>query len=165
MIMVDIPICKAAGEGDIAALRACIEQSCNVNAVSAGSTALCRAAGKGHLEACRFLIENGAKPRLPQTPQISALRTAVEMGRMEAVTLLLPYCDPRWEFQAVERAISGGHYDIADFLLQSGKFRFPLDENDSPNIVGISYADTRTAWHWQNFIISRPDRLAALDPL
>lgn len=133
-------ISRAAGDGDLATLRACIEQRCDVNTVHEGRTPICLAAANGNLEACRFLIENRANLKLPGAPQISALCSAVEHGKLEVVTLLLPYCDPWWEFQVVERAISQGYHNIADFLLQSGRFRFtPNETNTSPNTVGAFY--------------------------
>jgi hypothetical protein len=157
---------KAATVGDLATLKACIEQkSCDVNTVHRGTTPICCAAANGHLEDCRFLIESGAKLKLPEAPQISPLYSALGYDRLAVVTLLFPYCDPWWEFQVVERAISKGYYDIADFLLGSGQFMFNRDKTTSPNIVGASKPDFATAQNWRQFILDRPDRLVALDPL
>jgi ankyrin repeat protein len=159
-------IYQAASLGDIETLKACVKQHCDVNAVREGRTPIWFSADSGQLEACRFLIESGADLNMMQRPEDTPLLAAVEKGKFDIVALLLPHCNPRWEFQTLIRAISLGFHEIADLMLNSGIFRYPRNGTDiSPTHVGSLIVCPDTVSRWQRFIFDRRDRLAALDPL
>ncbi|XP_076082641.1 putative ankyrin repeat protein RF_p14 [Mytilus galloprovincialis] len=71
----------AAGDGDIEALKLCLQNGADIDyRDGGGQTALMRAANRGHLEICRLLIDRGCK-----------MDTTTVCYLLSLITLLLIY--------------------------------------------------------------------------
>lgn len=165
-------LCAAASSGDLTTLQAAIAQGRAINCVHEGKTPLWRAAESGHLEVCRALLAQKASLYMKQHPSadtLSALSAAVQNGHASVVACLLPHCTAPMEIRTLEKAISGGFYEIADLMLQSGIFRYPRDGTntlppESESLV-IRHGSNPALLNWQGFLFQRRDRLASLDPV
>lgn len=84
-------------------------------------TALWIAVEEGKEAFCELLVTRGAQIEVHGT---SILNIAVQRGNARIVKLLWPFCNPTREYLALESAISLGFHEIADFLIDTGEFRY-----------------------------------------
>ncbi|MBN1834077.1 MAG: ankyrin repeat domain-containing protein [Deltaproteobacteria bacterium] len=84
---------KAAGRGDIGAVKDLITKGADVNAKLEGSdwTALHLAAGEGHTGMVKLLIESGADVNVKDAVKNDPLRRATVTGHIETVQVLLDH--------------------------------------------------------------------------
>lgn len=112
---------KVATQGDLAKVRALLDQGTDVNAKSEyGATALSFASDKGHTEVVKLLLERGADPNVEDTFYGSTpLVWAVYNGRVEVVKLLV--AAGAKTTGAVGMAVSRNQPEIVRTLLATGK--------------------------------------------
>lgn len=85
----DQALVAAAGNGDLAAVQAALDQGANPNATHNYETALHSAAMHGHLAVVQHLIEKGADIELKDGADMSALMAAVLHGQVGVANYLL----------------------------------------------------------------------------
>lgn len=126
----DIHEC-AIKKGDISCVKNAIASGANVNAYGpeSGNTALMRAAMFGMPQIAKLLLENGARHDLlsknEATPKWSALEIAARQGSLGVVKEIIkagsnPSGDTARNSTPLRAAINGGHYDIAQWLIEQG---------------------------------------------
>lgn len=107
-------LCAAAGNGDVTAIEALIQQGVNVNGVDAEEcdSPLHRAASAGHVGAIRALVKAGAHVNAVEISQgCTPLLYALAFGHTEAIIELLqsgadPYLEDEIGRNAFDRAAS-----------------------------------------------------------
>ena len=90
---VDIPITKAATEGNIEEVKHLLETGVNINSTNNdGETALMKAAQNGHIEIVKMLIEKGADVNFKDKYGSTALmKTSRHLGNAETAKVLLDH--------------------------------------------------------------------------
>jgi ankyrin repeat protein len=134
---------KAAEAGDVARIRACLQDGVAVDIAAGDSeTPLIRAASYGHAEAVAALLEAGADPNRRRLDRSTALTAAAFTDSLEVVRLLLRHdaevdagddegCTP------LMGAVLSGQLEIARLLLEAGADRtrrgdFAIYRNKTP---------------------------------
>ncbi len=79
----------AAGEGDVAAIKAALDSGADINQATERTTPLCEAIANGHLEAAQLLIQRGADVNRAGKFRRTPLAIAVMKNRADIVKLLL----------------------------------------------------------------------------
>lgn len=120
---------RAAGEGDIATVRSCIEEGVMIDAQPGapdsvhGSTALYRATSGGHEDIVRFLLDHGANPNLLYQYE-NPLITACAARNYSIARLLLEHgANPNVNVHpdtALAVACRNSDYSLAKLLLDYG---------------------------------------------
>ena len=114
---------QAASAGDVAKVKALLDQGADVNAANQyGGTALAFAARRGNAEMVKLLLERGADPNRKDNyygfpPLLSALRT----GDAEVAKLLLAKT-AEVDFQTLSLAVSRGNGEVVKAVLDKGRF-------------------------------------------
>lgn len=147
---------EAASQGNTDALRAAVEQGCDVNALDKeGRPPLWFAVQSGQADACRFLIARGAEVAAQNR---SILEAAVHDGRTEIVALLWPHCNAEKEYRSLETAISMGFHEIADFLIETGGFEYQLSPATGTELLvkdGLPERKSAAFQQWERFLFVR----------
>jgi len=134
------PLHIAARAGDLAKLRALIEEGANVNAKNRWSeTALHYAAERGHKEAVELLIATGADIN---AGLIEALQYAIENGHTEVAIILInkganvnPKTKSGWT--PLHSAVEGDYKQVAEILLAKGAY---INSKDMEGCTPFHYA-------------------------
>ena len=159
-------IYQAASQGNTDALRAAVEQGCNVNAPDqAGKTPLWLAVQSGQEDACGFLISQGADLKAQGR---SILDVAVQEGYTEIVALLWPHCSAGKEYHSLESAISLGFHEIADFLIETGEFGHQYSQTTGAELSvadGFPERDIAAFQQWERFFFVRRGQQLQLGPV
>jgi hypothetical protein len=114
---------QAASAGDVAKVKALLDQGVDVNAANQyGGTALTFAARRGNAEMVKLLLERGADPNRKDNfygfpPLLAALRT----GETEVAKLLLAKT-AEVDFQTLSVAASRGNGEVVKAILDKGRF-------------------------------------------
>jgi ankyrin repeat protein len=132
-------ICTAAHIGDLACVRALLDQDPSlanrpaeyVTYYACSGTAIRNAAAAGHFEIVKLLLERGADPNLPEegiAPRGHALYSAATNGHWQIVELLLEYgAHPNVEVESsadtLSRVISNGDRKMLELLCSYGAAR------------------------------------------
>ena len=118
---------EAARRGDVAALRAFLQQGVKVDARDErDDTALTWAANGGRLEAVRALIEAGADVNARQYEGATPLILAADKGFTDVVKALVEAgadvnaTHPKEGFGPMDFAARSGHRELAAYLRESG---------------------------------------------
>lgn len=123
-------------------------------------------------DACELLIESGADLSARTWAHRTALCAAVEKHHLDTVALILPHCKAGTEFESLEAAIALGFQDIANVLLDSGRFK----HHNLSNVYRTSsslkeFPDWERHWaknwyapNWEQFLVNRRHRLDDMDP-
>jgi ankyrin repeat protein len=122
------PLCIAAKENQLDAIRLLVERGANLNGAAEGSNPLCEAISRHRFEACRLLLELGASPNgaegNPNTNQGTyPLASAVSYRQPEIFELLLKHgADPRnlRGGLALSQCIDGGDPQLTLRLIELG---------------------------------------------
>ncbi|KAJ5709787.1 hypothetical protein N7493_010078 [Penicillium malachiteum] len=131
-------------------------------------SALYEAVTKGDLDLVKAAIENGADVN---HEGYEHFREAVKTNNQELVSFLLPYCNPVRAFGCIETAISNGLFEMADWLVLSGHFRYPQGWATESEYAGHMKFPARKGEevyrHWRDYLVSRDGSapLELLDPL
>ena len=121
---------EAAGKGDVAAVRALLEQGADVEADNGrGGTPLYVAAEQGRAGVARLLLERGADPNVKdlewgRTPlRHASLPDSTARGKAERAEIIKMLLDrgAGSDGDALSDLISGGHTDAARTILSRGK--------------------------------------------
>ncbi len=121
---------EAAGKGNVAAVRALLDQGADVDADNGrGGTPLYVAAEQGHAGVARLLLERGADPNVKdlewgRTPlrhaSLPDSRPQGKIDRAEIIKMLLDKGSGS-DGDALSDLIQGGHIDAAKTILSRGK--------------------------------------------
>ncbi len=160
----DVDIGMAAASGDLARVRALLDQDPSlVNRVSDyGSyyigcgAPIKNAAALGHIEVVRLLLERGADPNLPEegiAPQGHALYSAAANGHFEIAKLLLekgayPNVEVESSADTLSRVISNGDQKMLELLCSHGAARavhLLAYYNDLPTAAAVFAANPALA--------------------
>jgi ankyrin repeat protein len=134
------PLHIAALAGDLAKLRALIEEGADVNAKNMwGETALHYAAERGHKEVVELLIAKGADI---SAGRIEALQYAIDNGHTEVAILLInkganvnPKTQSGWT--PLHSAVEGDYKQVAEILLAKGAY---VNSKDKKGFTPFRYA-------------------------
>lgn len=123
---VDDALLDAAGEGNIEAMKARLDEGANVNARSSyGATGVLLAARKGNLQAVKLLVERGGDVNARDTFYgVTPLTSAAQAGSAEIVRYLLEKGASGVQF-ALTSAIRAGKPEVARAVIESGKLNGP----------------------------------------
>ncbi|CAG2211585.1 unnamed protein product [Mytilus edulis] len=109
----------AAGNGDIEALKLCLQNDADIDYQGViGWTALMSAAMEGHLEICRLLIDRGCKIDTTEVSGWTALMLAAREDTWRSVVSSLIQDGRGWT--ALMMAAMGGHLEICRLLIDRG---------------------------------------------
>ncbi|KAJ5753784.1 uncharacterized protein N7511_007937 [Penicillium nucicola] len=149
-------IYEAARQGSVDDIEFAIETGCEVNVPDQNfRTPLFFAVHNGHIDACRTLIARGAI--MDDDSQI-ILDLAIRGGHAEILELLWPYCKVETEYRCLERAVSLGFHDIADFLVGTGQFKYQLSDASEIEMIkknGFQQQEMAAFQQWERYIFAR----------
>ncbi|KAJ5737037.1 uncharacterized protein N7483_002162 [Penicillium malachiteum] len=122
---------------------------------------------QGDISLVQAAMDNGAEVN---DNEYEHLREAIKTNNQELVGFLLPHCNPERAFGGLETAISNGLFEVADLLLQSGRFRYPqgwaTDSEYAHHMRFPARKGEEVFNRWQAFLMSRKAALEELlDPL
>ncbi|XP_076082645.1 uncharacterized protein LOC143053752 [Mytilus galloprovincialis] len=116
----------AASDGDIEALKLCLQNGADIDYRDLfGETALMKAAEEGHLEICKLLIDRGCKINITSGYGQTALMFAVWGGHLEICRLLIDRgckidITEASGVTALHCAAQGGYLQITKCLVEQG---------------------------------------------
>jgi len=133
----DLPIHKAASNGDDIELEELLEEGEDVNARGAGDRVpLHRAVGAGHLKCARLLLDAKANPCVKDAAGRTPLHWAAIGGQVECIDLLLHIegvdinAQSNTGWTPLHGAASGGKLDAVAFLIEAGADKTATDSEN-----------------------------------
>lgn len=138
---------SCAEDGDVTSVLYHLKRGANINATSAGESALSRAAANGHKEIVLLLFAKGADLDAANSEGESAFVQAAKNGRKQVVEILLSHAasvaEGRPGENALKQAAKNGHEEIVRMLLDHGINPDTLDPNDQKDNTALSNAAGR----------------------
>jgi len=140
---------RAAGKGDLEAIKKLVQEGVNISAINEeGVSALTKAISRRHVKVVKYLLENGATTEYSGYLTEKPLHKAVKTGNVKIVEMILDYGADIDESTALGTAVSlavdSGQDDMINLFLDRDAdinlYQFPLH---SPLISAVKHKNDR----------------------